>query len=102
MDESWLKPRVVRIHRGRRVRQAVASGLGRPQLKETTMKANLVWAAAALAVVTLSWTPARAAYVQSRWCANSGYDNGPPRERGPGTGPFWSGEPTDCRSIWRK
>src|ERR1700720_675790 len=35
------------------------------------------------------------------WCANSGYDNGPPRSRGPGTGPFWQGEPTDCESIWR-
>jgi hypothetical protein len=67
------------------------------------MKAKVIWAAAVLAVAALSWAPAQAAYSQSRpgWCANSGYDDGPPRERGPGTGPYWSGEPTDCRSIWR-
>jgi hypothetical protein len=67
------------------------------------MKTYFIRAAAILAVTTILWTPVQAAYQQSSagWCADSGYDNGPPRERGPGTGPYWSGEPTDCRSIWR-
>jgi hypothetical protein len=65
------------------------------------MKTLIVWAAAAFAVAAFPWTPARAANVPA-WCANSGYDNGPARERGPGNGPFSLGEPTDCRSIWRR
>jgi hypothetical protein len=67
------------------------------------MKTYFIRAAAILAVTTILWTPAQAAHQQSSpgWCADSGYDNGPPRERGPGAGPYWSGEPTDCRSIWR-
>jgi hypothetical protein len=65
------------------------------------MKTFIVWAAATFAVAALPWTSVQAANVPA-WCANSGYDNGPPRERGPGTGPFWSGEPTDCQSIWRR
>jgi hypothetical protein len=68
------------------------------------MKTYFIWAAAILAVTTIPWTPVQAAHRQSSpgWCADSGYDNGPARERGPGTGPYWSGEPTDCRSIWRR
>jgi hypothetical protein len=95
----------VGIRRYRRVRRVVARHLDHPLLfiMETTMKAKFIWAAAVLAVAALSWAPAQAADSQSRpgWCANSGYDDGPPRDRGPGTGPFWSGEPTDCRSIRR-
>jgi hypothetical protein len=52
------------------------------------------------AIAASPWTSARATNIPA-WCASSGYDNGPPRERGPGTGPFWAGEPTDCASIWR-
>jgi hypothetical protein len=68
------------------------------------MKIFVICATATLAVVAFPWTPVQAAYSQRGpgWCGNSGYDNGPPRERGPGTGPYWSGEPTDCRSIWRR
>jgi hypothetical protein len=76
------------------------------------MKIFVICAAATLTVATFSWTPIQAADSQRgvefdnfgrlTWCGNSGYDNGPPRERGPGTGPCWSGEPTDCRSIWRR
>jgi hypothetical protein len=66
------------------------------------MKTFVVWAAAATFVIAASSSlHVQAAQVPS-WCANSGYDNGPPRERGPGTGPGWSGEPTDCQSIWRR
>jgi hypothetical protein len=64
------------------------------------MRTFVIGAAAVLAVATLPLTPVHAASGPG-WCADSGFDNGPPRERGPGTGPFWSGEPTDCRSIWR-
>jgi hypothetical protein len=65
------------------------------------MKAFIVWTAATFAVAAWPWTSLQAANVPA-WCANSGYDNGPPRSRGPGTGPFWLGEPTDCQSIWRR
>jgi hypothetical protein len=65
------------------------------------MKTFIVWVAAMFAVAALPSTTVQAANVPA-WCANSGYDNGPPRERGPGTGPFWLGEPTDCKSIWRR
>jgi hypothetical protein len=65
------------------------------------MKIAIVWAAAAtFAMVALPSGSIQAAQIPA-WCPNSGYDNGPPRERGPGTGPHWQGEPTDCRSIWR-
>ena len=65
------------------------------------MKTFAVWAAATLVVAALPWTPVQAANSPG-WCANSGYDDGPPRDRGPGSGPSWSGEPTDCQSIWRR
>jgi hypothetical protein len=77
------------------------------------MKIFVICATATLAVAAFPWTPVQAAYSQRGvdvldsygrliWCGTSGSDNGPPRERGPGTGPYWSGEPTDCRSIWRR
>jgi hypothetical protein len=62
------------------------------------MKISIFCAAAML--VALLGTPVQAANVPA-WCPNSGYDNGPPRSRGPGAGPSWQGEPTDCKSIWR-
>jgi hypothetical protein len=31
-------------------------------------------------------------FAASLW-PNSGYDNGPPRSRGPGSGLYWQGEP---------
>jgi hypothetical protein len=62
------------------------------------MKISIFCAAAML--VALLGTPIQAANVPA-WCPNSGYDNGPPRSRGPGAGPSWQGEPTDCKSIWR-
>jgi hypothetical protein len=65
------------------------------------MKSAAVWAiVATVAIATPATRSAQAGQIPS-WCANSGYDNGPPRERGPGTGPHWQGEPTDCQSIWR-
>jgi hypothetical protein len=72
--------------------------------EEPGMKLLTVRAAATFAAVILICMPIRASYAENdpAWCANSGYDNGPARERGPGTGPYWSGEPTDCRSIWRR
>ena len=71
--------------------------------KETSMKTLITTLAAiaTFAIAAFLWTPVQAANVPA-WCANSGYDNGPPRERGPGTGPYWQGEPTDCESIWRR
>jgi Spy/CpxP family protein refolding chaperone len=68
---------------------------------EKTMKTLMLLAAAAAVATTLSVAapPANAAVA---WCADSGFDNGPARERGPGTGPYWSGEPSDCNSIWRR
>jgi hypothetical protein len=77
------------------------------------MKIFVICATAAIAVAAFHWLPVQAAAHEPapdivllqrgiHWCGNSGYDNGPPRERGPGTGPYWSGEPTDCRSIWRR
>jgi hypothetical protein len=68
---------------------------------EKTMKTLMLLAAAAAVATTLSVAvpPANAAV---GWCADSGFDNGPARERGPGTGPYWSGEPSDCNSIWRR
>ena len=65
------------------------------------MKTLMTLAAAATVVATLSLA-VPSADAGPAWCANSGFDNGPPRSRGPGTGPFWSGEPTDCDSIWRR
>jgi hypothetical protein len=65
------------------------------------MRTLVILATATFAIAASPWTPARAANIPA-WCANSGYDNGPPRARGPGTGAFWSGEPTDCESIWRR
>jgi hypothetical protein len=59
------------------------------------MKIFTVSILAALAIAALSWSAAQAANVPG-WCANSGYDNGPPRSRGPGK------EPGDCQSIWRR
>jgi hypothetical protein len=72
-------------------------------MTEAAMKTFGIRVAAIFAIAMLPWTPVEAKYEQRGpgWCGNSGYDAGPPRERGPGTGPFWSGEPTDCRSIWR-
>jgi len=68
---------------------------------DNKMKTAIVWAmAAAFAMAAPPWISVQAAQVPA-WCKNSGYDNGPPRERGPGTGPNWVGEPTDCQSIWR-
>jgi hypothetical protein len=65
------------------------------------MKTFIVWAAATLAIAAFPLSPVQAANVPA-WCANSGYDNGTARERGPGNGPYWQGEPTDCKSIWRR
>ena len=65
------------------------------------MKISIISATATLAIATLLGMRVQAANVPA-WCANSGYDNGPPRSRGPGTGPYWQGEPTDCKSIWRR
>jgi hypothetical protein len=65
------------------------------------MKTSIVWAVAASFASTVLLSSAVLAAQIPTWCHNSGYDNGPPRERGPGTGPEWQGEPTDCRSIWR-
>ena len=62
------------------------------------MKISIFCAAATLVIATLLGTPVEAANVPA-WCANSGYDNGPPRSRGPGNGPSWQGEPTDCKSA---
>jgi hypothetical protein len=72
--------------------------------EESGMKLFTVRVAAMFAAVILICMPIRASYAENdpAWCANSGYDNGPARERGPGNGPYWSGEPTDCRSIWRR
>jgi hypothetical protein len=65
-----------------------------------TMKTLMMMAAAASIAAALSLAvPADAAVA---WCADSGFDNGPARERGPGTGPYWAGEPSDCNSIWRR
>ena len=64
------------------------------------MNIFMVWATATFAIAAFPWTAVHAANVPA-WCANSGYDNGPARARGPGTGPYWQGEPTDCKSIWR-
>jgi hypothetical protein len=68
------------------------------------MKVFVIWAAATLAIAVFPWKSVQAEYRQSSpaWCGNTGYDEGSPREMGPGTGPYWSGEPTDCRSIWRR
>ena len=65
------------------------------------MKIVTVWTVAALAIAALPASSAQAANLPA-WCANSGYDNGPPRSRGPGNGPSWQGEPGDCQSIWRR
>ena len=65
------------------------------------MKILTVLTLAALTIAMSSWNSARAANVPA-WCPNSGYDNGPPRSRGPGNGPSWQGEPGDCQSIWRR
>jgi hypothetical protein len=67
-----------------------------------TMKTLMMLAAAAGVAATLSLAVPTAADAAVAWCADSGFDNGPPRERGPGTGPYWAGEPTDCNSIWRR
>jgi hypothetical protein len=48
------------------------------------MKTFIFWAVAAFVIFVLPWMPVQAANVPA-WCANSGYDNGPPRERGPET-----------------
>jgi hypothetical protein len=63
------------------------------------MKTAIVWAMAATIVMAVP--PWKSVEARQAGCPNSGYDNGPPRERGPGTGPNWAGEPTDCQSIWR-
>jgi hypothetical protein len=65
------------------------------------MKIMIMLAIATFAVAASPWTSARATNIPA-WCASSGYDNGPARSRGPGTGPFWQGEPTDCELIWRR
>jgi hypothetical protein len=65
------------------------------------MKIPTVWALAAFAVASSPSNSVQAASIPA-WCGNSGYDNGPPRSRGPGSGPFWLGEPNDCDSIWRR
>jgi hypothetical protein len=65
------------------------------------MKTFIVFTVAALAIAASQRSGAQAANVPG-WCANSGYDNGPPRSRGPGNGPSWQGEPGDCQSIWRR
>jgi hypothetical protein len=58
------------------------------------------------AITALAMAVSASSSVQSAsipvWCANSGFDNGPPRSRGPGSGTYWLGEPTDCQSIWRR
>jgi hypothetical protein len=59
-----------------------------------------IFCALVISVAAVLGMPVHAANVPA-WCSNSGYDNGPPRSRGPGNGPSWQGEPTDCRSIWR-
>jgi hypothetical protein len=59
-----------------------------------------IFCAAVMLVAVLQGMPVQAANVPA-WCANSGYDNGPSRSRGPGNGPSWQGEPIDCKSIWR-
>jgi hypothetical protein len=56
------------------------------------MNKFIVWAAASFGFAMFPWTPVQAANVPA-WCANSGYDNGPALERGPGTGPYWQGDP---------
>ena len=72
-----------------------------PGSRRQQMKTAIALATAAtFAMVAPPWSAVQAAQVPA-WCGNSGYDNGPPRERGPGSGPEWVGEPTDCRSIWR-
>jgi Spy/CpxP family protein refolding chaperone len=69
----------------------------------TMKKTLMILAAAASVAATLSVAaPSADAANSPAWCADSGFDNGPPRERGPGTGPYWSGEPGDCNSIWRR
>jgi hypothetical protein len=65
------------------------------------MKTFIFWAVATLVAAALPLTPVQAAN-RPAWCGNSGYDEGPARERGPGTGPYWSGEPTDCQTVWRR
>jgi hypothetical protein len=65
------------------------------------MKILSILTIVALAIAASSWSSARAANVPA-WCPNSGYDNGPPRSRGPGSGIYWQGEPGDCQSIWRR
>jgi hypothetical protein len=65
------------------------------------MKIITVCTVAALGIAAVPSSPAQAANVPG-WCANSGYDNGPARSRGPGNGPSWQGEPGDCQSIWRR
>jgi hypothetical protein len=76
------------------------------------MKIFIICVTATLAVATFPWTPVQAAYPQRGvvldsfgrliWCGNSGYDNGPPRELGPGTGSCRSGTnrlPLDLASL---
>ena len=77
-----------------------AGRLAPPVSGSLRMKISISCAAATLAIAVLPGTLAQAANIPA-WCANSGYDNGPPRSRGPGNGPSWQGEPTDCKSIWR-
>jgi len=72
----------------------------RADIKESTMRIMIMLVIATFAVAASPWTSAQATNIPA-WCGSSGYENGPPRERGPGTGPFWAGEPTDCESIWR-
>jgi hypothetical protein len=72
-----------------------------PAVWSRHMKTFIISAAAMLVVTALPLTPVEAAN-RPAWCANSGYDEGPARERGPGTGPFWSGEPSDCQTVWRR
>jgi hypothetical protein len=62
------------------------------------MKTFIVWAVATFFIFALPWMPVQAANAPT-WCANSGYDNGPPRERGPGTGlSGWAIQPIAGRS----
>ena len=63
------------------------------------MKIFVLWGMTAFAMAVLASSSVQAASV---WCANSGFDNGPPRSRGPGSGIYWQGEPADCQSIWRR
>jgi hypothetical protein len=65
------------------------------------MKTAIVCAMAATFAMAVPPSGSVQAAQVPAWCRNSGYDNGPARERGPGTGPSWAGEPTDCQSIWR-